>query len=142
MTWFGSFAHCKSLNRALDAGNISKALLCNASLAFETSYFWTGKIYESNIDTSADWTWQNGDLFKEWDKWKIIITDVGCSGCGFWKNGTIYLTSNCSQNFSYFCEGDRQCMSSFNGSSSGKFSKHNCLQHQHLEVALYQSGLF
>jgi hypothetical protein len=133
MTWFGSFAHCKSLNRALDAGNISKALLCNASLAFETSYFWTGKIYESNIDTSANWTWLNGSLFTEWDIWKVIITDVGCSGCGFWKNGTIYLTSNCSQNFSDLCEGDGQCKSSYfcDGSSSCKFSNRN-----------NQSGLF
>ncbi|CAB4004721.1 Hypothetical predicted protein, partial [Paramuricea clavata] len=105
MTWFDSFAHCKSLNRALDAGNISKALLRNANLSFGTSHFWTGKIYETNIDTSANWTWLNGSLFKEWDKCKVINTDVGCSGCGFWKNGTIYLTSNCSQKFSYFCDG-------------------------------------
>ena len=129
MTWFGSFAHCKSLNQALDAANTSNALLCNASLAFETSYFWTGKMYESNIDTSANWTWLNGSLFKEWDKWKIRIIDVGCSGCGFWKNGTIYLTSNCSQNFSYFCEGSGQGKSSYycNGKLSGKFSNRNYL---------------
>ena len=103
MTWFGAFAHCK--DGLPNAEHFSKDSLCNASRINQTSHFWTGNVYESNINPRANWTWQNGSLFKEWEKWKIIITDVGCGGCGFWKNGTIYLTSNCSQKFSYFCNG-------------------------------------
>jgi hypothetical protein len=109
MTWFDAFAHCKSLSRRHDAGFFSNALLCNINETFGTSYFWTGKIYETNIDIRAFWRWTNDSLFEEWDKWKLIITDVGCGGCGFWRNGTIYLTSNCSENLSYLCERDRQC---------------------------------
>jgi hypothetical protein len=48
----------------------------------------------------------DGRGFEEWEKWKIIIGDVGCGGCGFWRNGTIYLASNCSQELSYLCDGD------------------------------------
>ena len=109
MTWFGAFAHCKSLHRTLETGHFSKPFVRNAHWNFKTPYFWTGKIYETNFDTRANWRWLNGSIFEEWDKWKIIITDVGCGGCGFWRNGSIYLTSNCSKNISYLCESDRQC---------------------------------
>ncbi|CAB4023595.1 Hypothetical predicted protein, partial [Paramuricea clavata] len=105
MTYFGAFAHCKRLSTKIYAGNFSncKDTLFNTSHNLETPLVWTGKLYESTIDARAKWTWLNGSLFKEWNKWEIIITDVGCNGCSFVRNGTIYLTSNCSQNFSCFC---------------------------------------
>ncbi len=106
MTWFGAFAHCKALNRTLYPRNFSNHLHCNTSRCNETSLFWTGRLYEADIDPNANWTWLNGSVFEEWDKWPIIITDVGCDGCSFWRDETIYLTSNCSRNFSYLCDRD------------------------------------
>jgi hypothetical protein len=91
----------------LNAGNFAKALIFNASQNIGTSFFWTGKLKEINIDPHAKWAWGDGSLFEEWNERKIIITDDGCSGCGFMKNGTIYLTSKCSQRISYLCEKDR-----------------------------------
>jgi hypothetical protein len=108
MSCLGALAHCKRLNGTLNAGNFARALIFNSSRNIGISSFWTGKLKENNIDPHAKWTWNNGSLFKEWDERKIIITDVGCSGCGFFKNGTIYLTSNCLQPISYLCEKDRK----------------------------------
>ena len=107
MSCFGALAHCKRLNGTIDAGDFAKALILNAPRNIATSSFWAGKLKEINIDPHANWTWRNGSLFEEWNERKIIITDVGCNGCGFMKNGTIYLTSNCSQRISYLCEKDR-----------------------------------
>ncbi|CAB4043795.1 Hypothetical predicted protein, partial [Paramuricea clavata] len=87
MTYFGAFAHCKRLTTKLYTGKFSN---CKDSLFnrptfqnVETPLVWTGKLYESTIDTHANWTWLNGSLFKEWDTWEIIIADVGCNGCSF-----------------------------------------------------------
>ncbi len=104
MSFFGAFAHCNRLNSTLYSGHFLKVLFFNASQNIVSSRFWTGKLY--NIDPRAKWIWLNGSVFEEWDNWKIIITDVGCNGCGFWKNGTIYLTSKCSQHISYLCQND------------------------------------
>jgi hypothetical protein len=116
MTYFGAFAHCKRLTTKLYVGNFSncKDSLFNTSQNVETSLVWTSKLYESIIHRRAKWTSLNGNSFKEWDKWEIIIADVGCNGCSFMRNGTIYLTSNCSQNLSYFCN---------NSDWVGKFKK-------------------
>ena len=96
MTWFGALAHCKALNGTLHSTSFSNKTK-------NKTYFWTGNLYEANIDVRAHWRWLNGSVFEDWDKWKIVIADVGCGGCGFWKNKTIYLTSNCSQKLSYLC---------------------------------------
>ena len=108
LNFFGAWAHCKKMKSIiLDAGNSSKALL---STVFKknTTLIWTGKLYERvYFEPGANWTWLNGSVFEEWDRWQIVFSDVSCHGCGFWKNGTIQLTSNCSQRISYFCEKDR-----------------------------------
>ena len=102
--WFSAFVHCKRLNGTLLKENISSSL--PASWKVKTDLLWTGNLYQTTIDRSSNWAWLNGSLFKYWDQTHIIITDVGCGGCGFWENGTIFLTSNCSQKFSYFCGND------------------------------------
>ena len=105
MTWFGALAHCKTLNGTLNSGHFSNDTFHDAPWGNKT-HFWTGNLYEANIDARAHWRWLNGSVFEEWHKWKIVIADVGCDGCGFWQNKTVYLTSNCSQKLSYLCDSD------------------------------------
>ena len=105
MTWFGALAHCKTLNGTLHAGNFSSDAFHDSPWGNKT-HFWTGNLYEAKIDVRAHWRWLDGSVFEEWDKCKIVIADVGCDGCGFWRNRTIYLTSNCKQNLSYLCDSD------------------------------------
>ena len=108
MSWFGALAHCKTLNGTLHGinGSCNRSLL-DAPQGINASHFWTGNLYESNIEARANWTWLDGRGFEEWEKWNIIIPDVGCGGCGFWRNGTIYLASNCTQELSYLCDNDQ-----------------------------------
>ena len=107
MTWYGAFAHCRRLNSTLLKGSFPKNVLFTAAHNVVRSSFWTGKLYQTIIDIPhTDWIWPNGSVFNEWSRWNIIIDDIGCGGCSFWKNGMVHLTSKCSQNVSYFCGSD------------------------------------
>ena len=102
-TFFDAIDYCKKNRSNLLTFNASQSPSFNATRIDETPLFWTGKLYEVTINPYGKWTWLNGTELK-WDQWRIEIDDVGCRGCGFWKNGSIHLTSNCFQNISYLCE--------------------------------------
>lgn len=107
MTWYGAFAHCKRLNSTLSKEKLPGNLFVNDTRNIVSSSFWIGNRYQTITDTEqTNWMWLNGSLFNEWSRWNVIITDIGCGGCGFWRNGIIHLTSKCSENASYFCGSD------------------------------------
>jgi hypothetical protein len=107
LTFFGAFAHCAKLEGVPRIERAPKELLLTVSKN-ATITIWTGKVYEARIDKDSKWKWLNGTDFEEWDRWKVVITDVGCRGCAFLKSRTIYLTSECFQRISYLCESDRE----------------------------------
>lgn len=107
MTWYGAFAHCQKLNSSLLKENFPKNVFSNATHKIISSSFWTGKLYETVIDNlHSGWISLNDSVFNEWSRWDIIIHDIGCGGCSFWRNGIIHLTSKCCRNVSYFCGSD------------------------------------
>ena len=100
MTWFGAYAHCRRLRSELYTDDVHLP-----GFVMDGRSFWTGLAIGWRLDRGLQWQWSNGTTF-QWKYRQIQVRHLGCSGCSYMRNRTLYLTSHCHENLLFFCQGE------------------------------------
>ena len=100
MSWFGAYAHCKRLHSELYTDGVHEASIASV---MDGRYMWTGLAISTKPNPGPRWEWSNRTQL-QWTDREIRVPDVGCRGCGFMRNQTLYLTSHCLKKYSFICQ--------------------------------------
>jgi hypothetical protein len=100
MSWFGAYAHCKRLHSELYTDGVHEASIASV---MDGRYMWTGLATSTKPNPGPRWEWSNRTQL-QWTDREIRVPDVGCRGCGFMRNQTLYLTSHCLKKYSFICQ--------------------------------------
>ena len=100
LTWFGAFAHCLAKQSEMYVETVHG----HSISATMTQKFWIGLAQRRPPNPILGWEWTSG-MPLQWDKAEIMLYNRECSGCGYLRNRTLYLTW-CRRNLLYLCDGD------------------------------------
>ena len=100
MTWFGAYAHCKRLDSDLFTSSVHEQKFASQIGGQDV---WTAKAISTKLNPGLGLKW-SGLSALQWASQKINVPDLSCDGCGFMRNGTVYLTSYCFNSRSYICK--------------------------------------
>ena len=105
MTWFGAHAHCEALNASILTKEVLLMNMTNSSHKKLSKQYWIDRNPRLHINPKAKWKNTSDDgVFKYPDDIQILITSVGCRGCGFWKDSKVFLGAECEKSHLVICK--------------------------------------